>query len=152
MARRAVGLFLDRGVLDEVIHELKANGFPREDISVVGEALGMTQAGAMSIAHTDFEVDLIRELRSIGASEDDAEGYVEGLRRGGVVVFAAASDEKAEIAAQIMNRHNAAEIEELKVTERDLPMDHRSMFPSRDSATQSGRVRSSGGGARLFAW
>lgn len=152
MARTAVGLFLDRGQLDAVILELEANGFARQDIRIVEEVLGMTQPGAMSIAHIDFEVDLTRELRSIGASEDGAEGYVEGLRRGGVVVFASASDQKAEMAAQIMNRHNAAEVEELTVTEHNLPMDHSSMSLSRDVATQSGRVRPSGGGARLFVW
>jgi hypothetical protein len=61
--------------------QARANGFARQDIRVVGEALGMTEAGAMSIAHTDFEVDLIRELKSIGAGEDDAEDYIQGLRR-----------------------------------------------------------------------
>lgn len=152
MARTAVGLFLDPSLVGDVIRELEANGFARQDIRVVGEALGMTEPGAMSIAHTDFEVDLIRELRSIGASEDDAECYLEGLRRGAVIVFAAASDQRAEIAAQIMNRHNAVEIEKLKVTEPHLPLDRSSMSPNRDASTQSGRVRSSGGGARLFIW
>jgi hypothetical protein len=101
MARTAVGLFLDRSLVGDLIGELEANGFAREDIRVLGEALGMTEPGAMSIAHTDFGVDLIRELRSMGASEHDAECYLEGLRRGAVVVFAAASDQRAEIAAQI---------------------------------------------------
>ena len=97
-------------------------------------------------------MDLIRELRSIGAGEDDAECYLEGLRRGAVIVFAAASDQRAEIAAQIMNRHNAVEIETLKVTEPHLPMDSSFMPPDRDASMQSGRVRSSGSGARLFVW
>ncbi len=151
MAKTAVGLFLDRN-LEGLMRELVANGFARQDIRIVGEALGMTEPGAMSIAHTDFEVDLMRELRSIGASEDDAECYLEGLRRGAVIVFVAASDQRAEIAAQIMNRHNAVEIEELKVTEPHLPMGHSSMSPNRDASTQSGRVRPTGGGARLFVW
>src|ERR1041385_5505140 len=73
MARTAVGLFLDRSLVGDLIGELEANGFAREEIRVLGEALGMTEPGAMSIAHTDFGVDLIRELRSMGASEDDAE-------------------------------------------------------------------------------
>jgi hypothetical protein len=152
MARTAVGLFLDRSLVGDLIGELEANGFAREDIRVLGEALGMTEPGAMSIAHTDFAVDLIRELRSMGASEDDAECYLEGLRRGAVVVFAAASDQSAEIAAQIMNRHNAVEIETLKVTEPHLPTDRSFMPPNRDASMQAGRVRSSGSGARLFVW
>lgn len=89
MARTAIGLFLDRSLVGDLIRGLEANGFAQQDIRVVGEALGMTDAGAMSIAHTDFEVNLIRKLRSIGASEDDAECYLEGLRHGAVIVLAA---------------------------------------------------------------
>lgn len=152
MARAVVGLFLDRRAADDVIRELEGGGFARQDIRVVGEALGMTEPGAMSIAHTDFEVDMIRVLRSIGASEGDAECYVEGLRRGGAVVFAAAPDQKADKAIEIMNRHNPAEVEELAATAPHLSSEHRAMFHNHAATTQSGRVRSSSGGARLFVW
>lgn len=153
MARTAVGLFLDRRAAEDAIRELEAAGFARQDIRVVGEALGMTEPGAMSIAHTDFEVDMIRVLRSIGATERDAECYVEGLRRGGVVVFAAAPDQKAGKAVEIMDRHNPAGVEELAVTASHLSSEHRSIFHNHAAATQSGRVRSNGGGgARLFVW
>jgi len=68
MARTVVGMFLDQPEADDVVRELEAGGFAQQDIRVVGEALGLSGPGAMSIAHTEFEVDMIRVLRSIGAS------------------------------------------------------------------------------------
>ena len=47
----------------------------------------MAGSGTMSIPHTDFEVDFIRELRTAGAAEADAEAYVKGLRGRGVIVL-----------------------------------------------------------------
>jgi hypothetical protein len=153
MAKTAVGLFENPSSADDVVHELEASGFPRNDVRVLGEPREMAGSGVMSTPHTDFEVDLIRELRTIGATEADAEAYVEGVRRGGVMVFATGSDEKADAAAEIMNRHGVVEIEELSAWQLHLPgTDRDDMAPVRDSSVQAGRIRSPGAGARLFVW
>ena len=149
MARAAVGLFENSQSVDGIIHDLEASGFPHNDIRVLGEPRDMAGSGMMSIPHTDFEVDLIRELRTVGAAEADAEAYVKGVRSGGVIVFASGSDEKVDAAAEIMNRHRAVELEKLAASEPHL---HSSMSFGRNSSGQSGRKRSSGGGARLFVW
>jgi hypothetical protein len=122
MAKTAVGLFENPSSVDDVVHELEASGFPRNDVRVLGEPREMAGSGVMSTPHTDFEVDLIRELRTIGAAEADAEAYVEGVRRGGVMVFATGSDEKADAAAEIMNRHGVVEIEELSASQLMRPV------------------------------
>jgi hypothetical protein len=122
MAKTAVGLFENPSSVDDVVHELEASGFPRNDVRVLGEPREMAGSGVMSTPHTDFEVDLIRELRTIGAAEADAEAYVEGVRRGGVMVFATGSDEKADVAAEIMNRHGVVEIEELSASQLMRPV------------------------------
>jgi len=153
MAKTAVGLFENPSSVDDVVHELEASGFPRNDVRVLGEPREMAGSGVMSTPHTDFEVDLIRELRTIGATEADAEAYVEGVRRGGVMVFATGSDEKADAAAEIMNRHGVVEIEELSASQLHLPGTNcDDMAPVRDSSVQAGRIRSPGAGARLFVW
>jgi hypothetical protein len=149
MARAAVGLFENSQSVDGIIHDLEASGFPRNDSRVLSEPQDMAGSGTMSIPHTDFEVDFIRELRTAGAAEADAEAYVRGLRGGGVIVFASGSDEKVDTAAEIMNRHCAVELEELRASEPHL---HSSMTPGRSSSGQTGRIRSSSGGARLFVW
>ena len=76
----------------------------------------------MSFPRLDFEVDLVRELTRIGATKAESQAYVEGLRRGGALVFATGSDEKVEAAADIMNRHGAVEVDETSGPEPQLPM------------------------------
>jgi hypothetical protein len=154
MGKTAVGLFENPGSVDAVVRDLVACGFSQNDIRLLGEPEEMAGSGVMSIPHTDFEVNLIRELRTIGAAEANAEAYVEGVRRGGVMVFATGSGEKAGTAVEIMNRHRAVEIEELSASEPHLPGTHRDdqLARGRNSSVQVGRFRSPGGGARLFVW
>jgi hypothetical protein len=153
MAKAAVGLFENSDLVDEVVHDLEASGFPRNDIRVLTEPREMAGSGMMSTPHTDFEVDLVRELTTIGAGEADAKAYVQGIRRGGIIVFATGSGEKVDTAAEIMNRHRAVELEELGVSQPHLnSADRDNMAPGRTSSGQAWRIRSSGGGARLFVW
>jgi hypothetical protein len=153
MAKTAVGLFENPSSVDEVVRELKASGIPQKDVRVLREPREMAGSGVMSTPHTDFEVELTRELKTIGAAEADAEAYVRGVRRGGVMVFATGSGEQADAAAEIMNRHCAVEIEELCASVPHLPSTvGEDVAPSRDGSVQAGRVRSPGAGARLFVW
>jgi hypothetical protein len=55
----------------------------------------------MSFPRLDFEVGLKRALTRIGANKAEAQAFVGGLRRGGVLVFATGSDERVEAAADI---------------------------------------------------
>ena len=74
----------------------------------------------MSFPRLDFEVDALRELTRIGATQAEAQPYVQGLRRGGALVFATGSDEKVDAAADLMNRRGAVEIEEINGLEPQL--------------------------------
>ncbi len=153
MAKTAVGLFENAASVDEVVRDLEASGILSKDVRVLGEPREMAGSGVMSIPHTDFEVGLTRDLTAFGVIEADAEAYVRGVRRGGVMVFATGSPEKADAAAAIMNRHCAVEIEELCASVPHLPSTvGDDVAPARDSSVQAGRVRSPGGGARLFVW
>jgi hypothetical protein len=153
MAKTAVGLFENPGSVDEVVRELEASGFPQKDVRVLGEPREMAGSGVTSTPHTDFEVDLTRDLKAIGATEADAEAYVRGVRRGGVMVFATGSGEKADAAAKIMNRHSAVEIENLSGPAQHLPSTiDNDAAPAHGTSFQDGRIRSSGDGARLFVW
>ena len=153
MAKTAVGLFENSGLADEVVRDLEATGFPGKDVRVLGEPREMAGSGLMSTPRTDFEVDLIRDLAAFGVLEADAKSYVQGVRRGGVMVFATSSSEKADAAAEIMNRHGAVEIEEISASRPELPnADPGRATPARDTSIQTGRFRSPGSGARLFVW
>ena len=153
MAKTAIGLFENSAPVKEVVRDLEASGILSKDVRVLGEPREMAGSGVMSIPHTDFEVGLTRDLTAVGVVEADAEAYVRGVRRGGVMVFATGSGEKADAAAEIMNRHHAVEIEELSTSRPELPStDNGEAPPDRDSSVETGRFRSPGGGARLFVW
>ncbi len=153
MAKTAVGLFENQGLVDEVVHDLEASGLPGNDVRVLREPRDMAVAGIMSTPRSDFQETVTQDLRRIGATEKEAEAYVQGVRRGAVLVFASGSDDKVDGAAEIMNRHNTVEVEELTGGELDLPsMIGRDMTFVRNSSVQAGRERSSGAGARVFVW
>ena len=152
MSKTAVGLFENPGLADQVVHDLEASGFPRNDVCVLSEPRDMAVTGVMSTPRTDFQVDLNRDLRTIGATEPEAEAYVQGVRCGGVLVFASGSDEKIDAAAEIMNRHSPVEVEELTGGELHLPSTTGgSMTSVRHGSVQAGRSgRYPGAGARVY--
>jgi len=89
-------------------------------------------------------VDLTLDLMALGVVQADAEAYVEGVQRGGVIVFA--TGQKAEAAAEIMNRHGAVGIEKVSGEQSALPnIDH-------DPSGQNGGSSSASSGARMFVW
>jgi hypothetical protein len=153
MPKTVVGLFENPGLVDGVVREIEALGFPRNEVRALAEPKAFDVTGVMSFPRLDFEVDLIRGLTRIGATRTEAQAYVKGLRRGGALVFATGSDEKVEAAANVMNRDGAVEIEKSSGPEPQLPSAVlESMAPMRDSSVQAGRVRESGDGACFFVW
>jgi hypothetical protein len=152
MAKTTVGLFEDPRIVESVLQEIEGLGFPRNEVRVVDEPSTFEVTGLMSFGRLDFEVHLMRELTRIGATEAETQAYIDGLRRGGVLVFATGSDEKAEAAADIMNRHGAIEIEETTGPDPQLPHVVRESGVGVTEAVMAGRIRQPGGGACLFVW
>jgi hypothetical protein len=153
MTQTAIGLFENSGLVEGVVRDLAASGLLAKDVRVLAEAREMPGSGLMSTPHTDFEVGLLRDLTAFGVVQADAEDYVQGVRRGGAMVFATGSGNQAEAATEIMNRHGAVEIEKISASRPDLPDADRGDDPAvRESTFQAGRGRVSGTGARLFVW
>jgi hypothetical protein len=153
MSKTAVGLFERPGVAEQVVHELDASAFPRSEVRVLGEPRGMEGDGAKSTPRIDFEVGLNKELAAIGASDREANAYVRGVRRGGVLVFATGSNEAVDHAVEIMNRHDATVLEELAGGQLELASTvGENMTPILEGSLQTGRISQPGGGARMFVW
>jgi uncharacterized protein (TIGR02271 family) len=74
---------------------------------IAGAGIGATAGG------------LISGLTRLGVPEEDANYYAEGVRRGGTLVSAEASDNLAERAVAIMKRHGAIEIDKRAAEWRD---------------------------------
>jgi hypothetical protein len=153
MPKTTVGLFEHPGLVDDVVREIESLGFPRNEVRNLKEPAVFEVTGVMSFPRLDFEIDAVRELTRIGATPAEAQAYVQGLRRGGALVFATGSDEKVDAAADLMNRRGAVEIEEINGLEPQLTgVVRESMTPLRDSSVMTGRLRQAGGGACLFVW
>ena len=153
MPKTTVGLFENAGIVEDVMREIEALGFPRNEVHALDEPATFDVTGVMSFGRLDFEVHLARELTRIGATQAEAQAYIDGLRRGGTLVFATGSDEKVELAAEIMNRRGAVEIEEISGPEPHLPHAVReNAMPMPDGSVMAGRIRRPEGGACLFVW
>ena len=153
MSKTAVALFEKPSVADQVVHDLGTSGFPQNEIRIRREPLDMAVTGVMSFPDTDFEVGLEQELKAIGATLREANAYAQGVRRGGVLVFSTGSNAGVHNAGEIMNRHGAIEIEQLTGGEpNDAEMIGENVSFVPDSSSQAGRIRESGGGARMFVW
>ncbi|MGA2134643.1 MAG: hypothetical protein ABSH50_20345 [Bryobacteraceae bacterium] len=153
MPKTTVGLFENPGLVDDVVREIESLGFPRSEVRSLEEPATFEVTGVMSFPRLNFEVDSIRGLTRIGATRAEAQAYLEGMRRGGALVFATGSDERVEAAADIMNRHGAVEVEQISGLEPQLEgLVRDSVTSERDTPVMAGRLRQSGGGACLFVW
>ncbi|NLG51601.1 MAG: hypothetical protein GX552_15970 [Chloroflexi bacterium] len=55
---------------------------------------------------------IVGALANLGVTEEEARVYAEGVRRGGTLVLAQTSDQMVTQAANIMDRHNPADMEQ----------------------------------------
>jgi hypothetical protein len=153
MPKTVVGLFENARIVNEAVREIEALGFPLQEVRTMTEPASFDVTGVMSFPRVDFEVELSRDLKRIGATQSEAKAYIDGLRRGGALAFATGSDEKVAAAANIMNLRGAVEVETVDGPEPRLPgAVHPTITAIRDDSVMSGRVRQSGGGACFFVW
>lgn len=154
MPKTVVGLFENSALVDDVVREIEALGFPHQDVRTLQEPTTFEVTGIMSFPRLDFEVDLSRELTRIGATSTESQAYVEGLRRGGALAFATGYvQEKLQAAVDVMARYGAVEIEEIGGPAPQLPeVIHANITPMRDGPIMAGRISQAGGGPRCFVW
>jgi uncharacterized protein (TIGR02271 family) len=93
-----------------LVTDLVKNGFKRENINIV-------ESGGTSVRQDEREEKggFLQSLRSIFNMEESEKVrgyYAEGVRRGGSVVSVLTHEEDADLAADIMSRHGAVDIEE----------------------------------------
>jgi hypothetical protein len=153
MPKTAVALFEDPKIAEDVMREIEAIGFPRNEVRVLEEPEKFEVTGAMSFPRLDFETDLERALSRIGASDAERQAYLEGLHHGGALVLATDSGEKADAAAKIMNQHGGTHVEETSGEEPELPrVVHEEAAHSREHRVMTGRMVQPQHGVALFTW
>lgn len=141
--KTVVGLFQNAHVAECVIRDIESKGFPRMEVRALHAPTDDASA-KMSTPHTNFEAQVSRELVRLGASEAETQAYVNGLRRGGMLVLATDSEERRiNVALEIMNQHEALEIEETSDPE---------LKSKRNAAVPASLTRRADGAARCFVW
>lgn len=154
MPRTVVGLFRNPDVVDQVVREIETLGFARNEVRRLQEPDTLEITGVMSFPRLEFESTLSRRLTRIGATEAQAEVYLDGLGNGGTVLFATDPDEeKVRAAGDIMNRNCAAEIEEGRGPEPYLPRVDAAGRTSHETPNIAGRVaQGPQPGSSYFSW
>ena len=66
MPKTAVGLFGNPGLVDSVVREIEALGFPRKEVRTLTEPATFEVTGVMSFPRLDFEVELLGSLPGSG--------------------------------------------------------------------------------------
>jgi uncharacterized protein (TIGR02271 family) len=100
MAKTVIGLFNDVTEAQNVVTDLVNSGFKREEVRSVAAA---TQG--------ESGPDL-RAYKNLGIPEPEARSYAEGVRRGGTLVTVQAAEDRADLAAEILERHGAVDIDQ----------------------------------------
>jgi len=101
MASIVVGLFEQRSDAEAALNDLVSSNFEKAHIDLKEP---YTENSQNSLAH------LRRELEGEGVPEGDAKLYEEGVRSGDALEVAHVSDDRADEARDIMNRHGALDI------------------------------------------
>lgn len=90
--KTAIGLYDEKSTAKQVQQELIDAGFDKNQIRITDTATAKST------------------LIEAGVSDNDADAYAEGIRRGGTLVTVAVEDNRAEKAVQIMNRYSPIDI------------------------------------------
>lgn len=103
--RSVIALYQDRQISRSAIDDLVEHGFEKERINVVSDGAGRdTRTG-------ETENQLMRDLDARNVPHDNAELYVAGVRRGYSLIVVETSDERADEASTILDRHTPVDLE-----------------------------------------
>jgi hypothetical protein len=152
MAETAVGLFEQPGTADTVANALRANGFPTSGIRVLSKPAAMLVEGATSTPSVDFTAAISRNLHSMGATDSECRTYLEGLRRGNVIVFATGSHDQAESALGVMSEYEPVEAKEYTSPVPELPSTRVGEIGAHDIRSKIEHSREKSEGIRVFSW
>lgn len=158
MPKVAIGLFENPQLARQVRSDLENCGCAPRDIRIVAEPVAMNDSNpgtGTGTPHTDFEVELVRQLTRMGVEQSEAMAYREGVRRGGVLVIATGPDSQVDAAAEAMNREGADRVEKGRgagALGSAAQHEATAELSFNDDTVQAGRVRYGGGGARVFVW
>jgi uncharacterized protein (TIGR02271 family) len=143
MAKTVIGFFDDASEAQNVVTDLVNSGFRPEDVRSVAAAT-QGESGLDLAAYADLRVP-----------EPEVRSYAEGVRRGGTLVTVQADDDRADLAAEILERHGAVDIDRRTAEWRRGGWTDRSegdvKVPVVEEELQVGKRQVQRGGVRVYS-
>jgi hypothetical protein len=139
MASLVVGLFEQRSDAESALTDLVNNNFDRAHINLKEAYPEDAQHSLARLRH---------ELEGEGVPESDAKLYEEGVRAGDILAAAHTSDDQAELAREIMNRHGALDIHDASMQRVGSAAGLSSAMTERNDAIGKREIQR--GGVRIF--
>jgi uncharacterized protein (TIGR02271 family) len=143
MAKTVIGLFDNDIEAQNVVTDLVNSGFRSEEVRSVAAAAQGESAPDLS-PYPDLSIP-----------EAEAHSYAEGVRRGGTLVTVQAADDKADLAAEILERHGAIDIDRRTAEWRQGGWSDRSegevKVPVVEEELQVGKRTVQRGGVRVYS-
>jgi stress response protein YsnF len=96
--RSVIALYQDQNLSRSAVDDLVEHGFEKERINVMPDGEGAP------------EDSMMRELDAHNVPHDNAERYLEGVRRGYSLILVETSDDRAEEASHILDRHTPIDL------------------------------------------
>jgi hypothetical protein len=152
MAETAVGLFEQSQAAERVVEALTAQGIASSAIRVLSKPTGMAVTSVTSTPSVDFGAALAKDLRCMGATEEECEAYVTNVQSGCFLMFVTGTAPEAHSAASVMNAHGAIQIEEFAGAVPVLPGIHVGEIEASGISLKEDRARARTEGARVFTW
>lgn len=109
MARIVVGMFDHLKDAEAAERDLVDSGFSRDDINLISK--DVKGKFAQLFQKKDDLSDMTRALVNAGIPEDQARAYAERTHRGGTLLTVNCSDDMAQPAAHILNRHHSSGVD-----------------------------------------
>jgi hypothetical protein len=153
MTETAVGLFQHAGSADAVVEKLRARGIASSGIRILSKPTAMRVDSAKSTPSIDFAAGLAHDLSSMGATQQECEAYLDGVRHGNALVFVTGTGAEAETAVTVMNACEPIRLEEFVGAMPALPGMHQGEAEAHASVSlKVDQAREKSEGARIFTW
>jgi len=113
MANAVVAVFDEYNEAQSTVNELLVAGFDRNEVKLSAENEGASRVERDDQPRKGGVKGFFQDLFGTGRKEDDINVYDEAVRHGNYVVTAIAStDERSEIASEVMSHHHPIDIDE----------------------------------------
>ena len=161
MTRTVVGVFKDYGTAQAVAQDLEDSGFTAENIEVAGgAAAGEYGAGRTGrVAHHEGGISgFFHRLFGSDGDEEESRYYEGAVQSGNAVVTVDAEESQIDDAVEIMNRHNALDVDKGKspsINRRaegpSRGTDGKKSIPVVEEELQVGKRAVQRGGVRIYS-